>query len=523
MSDDLAVPQLDGAAVEPAPEPAPATSSSSTQGIRQGDRGAFGWIGWLLVALAAVGMLASTPPSAGPDEPVHAVTAWYLSDHVLPPSSDSSFSVPASLWVNACYASHADINAGCMPARSTNSGTVSVPTSKVADYPPPYYWVVGLGQRLAALVGNQYADYGGRLASVGLNLLVLLAVSVYMRRRNPLWGNFLVLVSTPMSVFLGIVVNPSGWEITCAIAMAAVLSEAAWRRRSNESHDWPKTATAILVFASLGLSTARPIGFVWAAGLTASAIVLAPSMRLRWQLARIVCAVAPGILVGMIWVLTHRQINSSTAVTSSSTILDYVAMFADSLMYFPHRLQTMFGDLGWLDTPMPGLLLYLNIGAWAALLTRLPSIGKLAVLGGVFGMLILPSAIEVTGWSVWPLWWQGRYTLPFAAGFVLLLLLRSGRLIPRSVFAVSGIALLSLGLMIWTNAVRYGYGINGYGLPASLVNPGISMVRLGISAVIGAILLSVSGYLFVHAWRMKRDSGADLEPQALSSSASNAD
>jgi len=104
-----------------------------------------------------------------------------------------------------------------------------------------------------------------------------------------------------------------------------------------------------------------------------------------------------------------------------------------------------------------------------------------------------------------------------------LLLLRSGRLIPRSVFAVSGIALLSLGLMIWTNAVRYGYGINGYGLPASLVNPGISMVRLGISAVIGAILLSVSGYLFVHAWRMKRDSGADLEPQALSSSASNAD
>jgi hypothetical protein len=209
------------------------------------------------------------------------------------------------------------------------------------------------------------------------------------------------------------------------------------------------------------------------------------------------------------------MISSNAAVTGSSTILDYASVFADSLLFFPHRLQAMFGDLGWLDTPMPGLLLFLNIGAWAALLTRLPSIGRIPILCGIFGILILPSAIEVTGWSVWPLWWQGRYTLPFALGFILLLLLRSGRLIPRSISAMSGFCLFSLGLMVWINALRYGFGLNGYGLPASLGTPGISYVRLVIAAAAGAVLLLVSAYLLVKASRMKPDLSMESAPEVL--------
>src|SRR5664280_1493228 len=99
MSDDLAIWQLD----EPAVEPAPATSGPArvthVLGRLHRDRGGpSGLIGWLLVAIAAVGLLASTPPSAGPDEQTQQVTAWYLSEHGLPPSSTAWFSVPASLW-----------------------------------------------------------------------------------------------------------------------------------------------------------------------------------------------------------------------------------------------------------------------------------------------------------------------------------------------------------------------------------------------------------------------------------------
>jgi len=506
MPDDLAVPQLD----EPTLEPAPA-GSGPEHGSRRRDRGRpSGLIAWLLVTIAALGMLASTPQSAGPDEPVQAATAWYLSGHGLPPDSITSFDVPLSLVVNPCYAFVAQQNAGCMPRRSMNQGTFTLSTALVVNYPPPYYWVVGFGERLAAVAGDEYADIGGRLASLVLNLGVLLLLSIYMRRREPFWGTFLLLVSTPMAVFLGIVVNPSGWEITCGIVMAAALAEAACLRKHVPSESWPRAATAVLVLASLGLSTARPLGFLWAAGLTVSAIILAPNMNRR-MLARLAAAVAPGIALGMLWVLTHPGFFSGTPVSPLSAI-QLVRAFGDSLMYFPNRLGPMFGVLGWQDTWMPGLFILVNIVAWSALLTRLPSIRKAAMACGILGVVVVPSAIETAGWAAWPFWWQGRYTMPFALGFVLLLLMRSGRLMPRAVSLVSGISLMSLAVMVWVNAARYGFGLDAEGLPLTLRNPGINYARLGVSAAVGLLLLLVSGLLLVQAARMKTDPYSGQEP-----------
>ena len=176
----------------------------------------------------------------------------------------------------------------------------------------------------------------------------------------------------------------------------------------------------------------------------------------------------------------------------------------------------MFGVLGWLDTPAPVLLFSLNVLAWGALAVRLPAIRKAALICGVLGIVILPSVIETTGWAFWPAWWQGRYTLPFALGFVLLLLLRSGQLIPRAMSAVSGIGLLSLGLMVWINAFRYDFGVDLFGLPVSLEPQGISPVRLWLSMGVGALLLLVSIYLLVQARRMRPDPRPALEPETLS-------
>jgi hypothetical protein len=106
--------------------------------------------------------------------------------------------------------------------------------------------------------------------------------------------------------------------------------------------------------------------------------------------------------------------------------------------------------------------------------------------------------------------------LPFALGFGLLLLLRSGQLIPRAISIVSGISLLSLGLMVWINAVRYEFGVNILGVPGALGQLGISPVRLWLSVAVGAVLLLVSGYLLVQAWTMRRDLDPRLEPETLS-------
>jgi hypothetical protein len=511
MPDDPAAPRPE----EPVEERVPATPEPAPRNRHRDRNGLSGIAAWLLVAIAAVGLLASTPPSAGPDEPVQQATAWYVSAHVLPPGPTETFPVPASVIVYPCFAGQPTATAICMPPRSTLQGTVDV--SSIVNYPPPYYWVVGIGQRLAAIFGIQYADVGGRLASIVLNLGVLLLLSLYMRRRNPLWGRFLLLVSTPLAVFLGVVVNPSGWEITCAVAMAAALSEAAWSQRSINSEVWPKSTLVILALATLALCTARPLGFVWASGLAVSAITLAPSISRRVSL-RVAFAVAPGIVVGLLWIFTHPATLpvQSTVATSPSTLPNLVNWFTQSLLWFPERLRQMFGVLGWLDTVEPEWLLLVNLVAWVAVLTRLPSIRKVAILGGVIGIVIVPSVIETIGWGVWPSWWQGRYSMPFALGFILLLLLRSGLLIPRTISIAAAISLLSLGVMVWVNAIRYGFGLTVLELPNSLGSPGINPARLELSAVLGLVLVVVSGYLLVQALRTKRDLRATPDQEALS-------
>jgi Predicted membrane protein (DUF2142) len=520
MPGEVAAQQLDKMAAE-----ADADGSAREHGIGARTRGLGGklrgsggtssLLGWLLVTIAAVGMLASTPPSAAPDEPVQAAAAWYMSEHVMPPAPTEVFPVPASLFVAPCYAGHPDRTAGCMAPRGNNTGMVQA--SSVVNYPPPYYWVVGGGQRIAALFGLQYADIGGRLASVVLNFGALFLLSLYMRRRNRRWGSLLLLVSTPMAVFMGIVVNPSGWETTSAIVMAAALSEAAWSRPGTASNTWPRGTLALLAIASVALCTARPLGFVWAASLTIAAIVLAPASSRR-VLVRVACAVTPGIALGLLWATTHPATLpiSATMATSPSTIPNLANFFAQSLSWFPERLRQVFGVLGWLDTPVPELLLLVNLVAWAAVLTRLPSIRRLAILWGILVVVILPSAIEALGWGVWPGWWQGRYSMPVALAFALLLLLRSGDRIPRTISIASAMSLLTLGVTVWINAIRYGFGITPSDLPASLGDPGMSTVRLGFSGAAGAILVLASVYLLLLASRRtpNRVSGQEAETRS---------
>jgi hypothetical protein len=174
----------------------------------------------------------------------------------------------------------------------------------------------------------------------------------------------------------------------------------------------------------------------------------------------------------------------------------------------------MFGVLGWLDTPEPEFLFFGNLMAWAVVLVRLPSIRKFALLCGVVGIVALPSAIEAIGWGQWPAWWQGRYSMPFAFGFLLLLLLRSGRFIPRTIASATAIAVLVLGAMVWVNTARYAYGLTPAGLPIRFSNPGISTTRIVLSVLSGAVLILVASYVLLQAWRMKPDTGTLIEPES---------
>jgi hypothetical protein len=66
--------------------------------------------------------------------------------------------------------------------------------------------------------------------------------------------------------------------------------------------------------------------------------------------------------------------------------------------------------------------------------------------------------------------------------------------------------------MVLVNAIRYDFGLDGYDLPASLGQHGISPARLLLSAAIGAVLILVGGYLLVRASKMERHPSPRLAP-----------
>ena len=116
MPDDLTQVPLDQATAEPAPATSGPALGMRAPGSRLRGLGRpSGLIGWLLVAIAGLGMFISTPPSGWPDEPQQNVTAWYLSGHGLRTSSIELFSVPVSFSVDPCFAQEPDVSASCAP------------------------------------------------------------------------------------------------------------------------------------------------------------------------------------------------------------------------------------------------------------------------------------------------------------------------------------------------------------------------------------------------------------------------
>lgn len=464
---------------------------------------------WLiLISIAALGMFASSPISAGADEPAHQATAWYVWSNVGSPwvllnptgRSQTAALVPASLTVNPppfpCYANHPDVDATCARALEDQTGlTIS---NSITNYPPPYYVAVGFGQALASMIGNQFAPIGGRIASALLNLGVLWTLAFSLRRRHPDVGRYLALLATPTMIFYLVMVNPSGWEMTTALvlaaALASVLDGAEGGLRSSRID---RRSVLILGLASVALSLARPIGAVWAAGLTLGALSLATARTARETAKLVLIAVAPGIILGAAWYLTHGTAAGGPSGSSGPlevSIGNLASWFALSISRSHDRLMEAVGWLGW-DVFIPSALGEVFFLGWVLLLAALAQarpVSWAAAIIGIGGVVVFSSLVETSNWMNWPNWWQGRYELPFLIGFLFLLLLRSGDRAPRAVGAMTGVSLLTLGTMVWLNTMRYAFGLgDGHFLPLRLDDPAIDGAAFAVSLLVAGILVVV--------------------------------
>lgn len=427
-----------------------------------------------IVLLAIAGFALSSPRFAAPDEAAHQATAWYTTTNGMPVNAETTLNVPSIFADGACYAFDGRKDASCVPPRETGWPEVV----RVLNYPPPYYWTVGIGQQVAEAVSSEaWIDLGGRAASFLLNAGALVLLALLMRRRYPNWGTYLLLVTTPMAAFLWATVNPSGWEITAGLLFAYLFARAWWDVDDPSARTRWLTLAAIAVVSVL-FALARHSAMVWMAGLIIAVVLTGRSILPRAQQWKVLLASAPGFFAGVLWQVTHPAvhiINNPNRIEDPQP-LDFAHYFMQIEEVLPDRLRQMVGVLGWLDTPVPQWMFFLILIGWAAFIgflfarTRIP---VLFLVVGFLGTFLVPTVLEMIRWNDWPYWYQGRITLPFTIPFLFILLLKYANRGPRAAAALSLVTGFVLTFMVWQNLMRYSFGVWDY-IPERWSDPAIS-------------------------------------------------
>jgi hypothetical protein len=389
------------------------------------------------VALPSLLWAAASPLSSGADEPAHVIRAASLARGQLvgtpitadPDDPRTAVTVPeviGSLPEPACYAGHPEVPADCAGPLQQGTplpgGGLRIETTS-GRHPPGYYALAGLPYLayLPTAAGNHLPRILSALACAAF-LAVALAIA---GRASPPAVVGVLAALPPMALHLTGLVNPNGLEIAAAVCL------------------W--TATLALGRADPELPPSR--GLLAAAGLSGTVLTLTRPASALW-LALIVLAAAavarPGVLrallrdrAALVWAGVGALAAAASTVwlaVVGNPVLEggrvvpepqgLVGALRATLARTPLHLQEMIGILGWLDTVLPAVVqrVWLTVVValvLAAILARRRR--HLAVLAAVAAATVLvPAALEAARYADLGMIWQGRYTLPLAAGVPIL-------------------------------------------------------------------------------------------------------
>jgi hypothetical protein len=404
------------------------------------------------------------------------------------------------------------VSASCA-ARLTQSKTEVRATTYVGRYPPLYYAIVGLPSLFTASGDGLYAM---RLMSALLSAVFLalgaFSIAAWSRSRFLLVG--LLVAATPMTFFLGSVVNPSGLEITSATCLwcaGLVLA-------LEQSDRPPPGLVVVATVAAIALLLARALSPLWVVLILLLLALLAGwrgvramarARCVRWALAPLVPAAAFAIW----WIVVAHAFDLlpvGVKATGSGTPLA-----ASILGNTGTWMQQMIGIFGWLDTLSP-LLTYLfwyaAIGLFVLLAlscARRRHAGALVLL--LLVVVFAPVIVSYGQAHRLGIIWQARYIMPMAVGVPLMavaLVERSGVLRavrPRVATTVCGVLAVAAFAAFAEALRRYAVGVKG---PIDYLQgawqPPFGATTLTVAALVVIALLA----LFVrHA--VARDSGID--------------
>lgn len=361
------------------------------------------------------------PIASGADEAAHYV---YAAAVVRGQAGLLEPTLPARLanvhQFATCIAFQPEVTAACQGPLRISSLEEVVSQTNAGLYNPVFYLWTGLG---SLVIPTEYGLYLARaLAAVVTSLFLAWGLSFLGRRaRTPFPLLAASLFLTPMTLYVGMVLNPSAWEIatlfTATTSGFAVVNR--WRAKGwGEEHSLLLASSCVLV-VTRGLS---PLLLA----VTGAALLLTAGVgrfrqlltdRRMWIIASGVGAVTA---FSVAWVVIHGT--NYVGVERPASLRDGVTGIAVFYSNYHEQITQMYGNLGWLDLRSPNILSTLwvfLVGGLTVLAFGLASRrGRWAILTAFASATLIPGVLAGLQWSGYG--WQGRYTMPLIAALVVL-------------------------------------------------------------------------------------------------------
>ncbi|MFG2980093.1 DUF2142 domain-containing protein [Streptomyces sp. NPDC048258] len=404
--------------------------------------------------------------------------------------------------VHECYAWQEAKPASCAPSLGNSQKTVQA-TTAAGRYHPAYYLATGWP---SLLVDGPKGLYLMRFASALLcsALLASALVTAAEWRRRSLAVLGVLAAATPMTLYMGGMVNPSGGEIAAGILVWTALLSIVL----SPDPRLLNRRLARLGIGGLVLINIRPLGLIWFAGAVVFCLLLARRgvlgqvlrRKALWAWTALLGIATAGALL---WASRHPDnsvINTPDSLTAATAAKKTLG---NTYTY----VKQMLGYFGWLDTPAPAFTWLVWLGVLATLAALALAYGRtresIAVLGMIAAIVMLPVVAQASQAEKIGMVWQGRYLLPFAVGLPLMAVLICADRAPdrgfpwrRLVgFTAVGLALADAASFYWTLR-RFAVGTSGSWVPthAHWAPPGGWAVWVGVYTV-AALLLVVPALL----------------------------
>jgi hypothetical protein len=460
------------------------------------------WWSWFMsLALLCLLWGIATPLFGAPDEASHVIRAAAVGrgelgarDRFVGFAWTSEVRAPATLGklaeASACFSARPEITPGCV-ARVRADPKLRRTATIAGRYPPLYY----LGSAPVARLFPSHAGVAIMRVLAGLACSAFLASALVSAQRLGSWAILGVAAAiTPLALYLGGAVNPSGLEIASAVCLWASAAAIA-RAPSLDTRLIVRATIAAIVFAN-----SRSLSLPMAGIALLLPLLLANRDRARELAASTAvraCAVAIGIAMALAlaWVELRGRVPTYAFARHDFTLLDGLSrswrVFQEGIAWFGAvEVRDLIAIA--LSTALWGILMIIGLRAGVAKdRIVLASVAAIALAFPIAVSFAHPPPIY-TGW-------QGRHGLPLWVGFPIVagaIAATGRRPIPPASFGLTVAFAGAIGVehvsSFATAAHRYAVGRSGrvlYFLHPLWRGPVPPLLLLGLMVCAAALLV----------------------------------